>query len=285
MAVTSMAWASSSSGSSPGSRSASIVLPAAGRTRRGRGGDLPRPRPRARAGLGWPTTSARSGAVAQRRCGTGGSGTGAGTSPGASAAYRLTSSSRVSTGCTRTPETSRASAALASGTTTWRTPFRAAARTSGSTPGTGRTVPVEPQLADVDDVPDDVGGDRLARDECGDADGEVEAGADLRDRRRREVDDDAAQGNRVPEFAAAALTRSGAWAHAPSGQPPDAEQRQPGGDVHLDVDEEADDPPAAPPARYGRGSRDRSDDVLDPSTVRGGVAGRRRRPPGCRRRR
>ena len=52
----------------------------------------------------------------------GGSGTGEGMSPWCSAAYRATSSSRVSTGWTRTPGTSRASAALATGTTTCRLP-------------------------------------------------------------------------------------------------------------------------------------------------------------------
>ena len=64
--------------------------------------------------------------------------------PRCSDAYRSTSSSRVSTGWTRTPGTSRASAALASGTTTCRTLRRAAARTRGRTPGTDRTEPSRP---------------------------------------------------------------------------------------------------------------------------------------------
>ena len=99
--------------------------------------------------------------------------------PRCSDAYRSTSSSRVSTGWTRTPGTSRASAALASGTTTCRTLRRAAARTRGRTPGTDRTVPSRPSLADVDHVTDHGGRDGLAGHERGDADGEVEAGADL----------------------------------------------------------------------------------------------------------
>ena len=113
--------------------------------------------------------------------------------------------------------------------------------------------PVEPELADVDDLSDDIRGDRLARDECRDADGEVEAGADLRDRRRREVDDDAAQGNRVTGVGCGRLDPVGGLGAGAVGAAAHAEQRQPGGDVHLDVDEEADDPPQPHRSRTAEG--------------------------------
>ena len=254
MAVTSMAWASSSSGSRPGSRSASIVLPAAGRPDEvevmpARGRDL-----EGAPGLVLPDDLGEvRRRVPPRPVREAAPAPATGMSPRCSAAYRLTSSSRVSTGWTCTPGTSRASAALATGTTTWRTPFRAAARTSGRTPGTGRTVPSSPSSPMWTTSRTTSGRDRLARDECRDADGEVEAGADLRDRRRREVDDDAAQGNRVTGVGCGRLDPVGGLRAGAVGAAADAEQRQPGGDVDLDVDEEADDPPQPHRSRTAEG--------------------------------
>ena len=136
--VTSSARARSSGGSRPGRRDASIVLPAPG-------GPMNRvwcPPAAATSSaclaIGWPCTSARSGtAVDASSGGRAGSWSGHGASPRSTS----TNSPRLAMRRTRPSAATDASAALAIGTTTSRSP---SAPTIGATPFTGRSDPSRP---------------------------------------------------------------------------------------------------------------------------------------------
>ena len=117
--------------------------------------------------------------------------------------------------------TSRASAALATGTTTSRHPARAARQHRGEDAADRPDRPVEAQLADVDDVPDP-----LRRDH---ADGAATTATAIgRSKPLPFLGIDAGErltvmrscGQGPPELAAAALTRLGDWAQAVSGSRP-----------------------------------------------------------------
>ena len=139
--MTSSAASSSRSGSRPGRRLASIVLPAPG-------GPLSRRWCPPAAAIsttcrpaGWPRTSARSGGGG--RSSTGASG---GSAHAVSRRSARTTVPRSAAQRTSTPGTSAASAAAVSATTTPRTRCRSAA-TSGTMPRTGRRAPSSPSSA------------------------------------------------------------------------------------------------------------------------------------------
>ena len=155
-------------GSMPGSRSASIVLPAPGGPCRKRWWPPAAATSSGAPGLApGPTTSARSGSGRPRRRPAAGRGSAA--RPGGPArpaprrgASATTSAQAARPPSTATPGTSEASAALHSGHHHLACRRRAAASTAGSTPRTGRTRPSRPSSPDRHDVGERAGRDRLA---------------------------------------------------------------------------------------------------------------------------
>jgi hypothetical protein len=135
--VASMATSRPRSGKRPGSRLASMVLPAPGGPTMRRWWPPADATSSARRTTGWPRTSARSSRAAGDGAGSGTGWSGHGSSPRRAS----TSSARVVTARTAGPSTSAASPADATGTTTV---VHATASTSGTTPGTGRIVPSRP---------------------------------------------------------------------------------------------------------------------------------------------
>ena len=156
-----------------------------------------------------------------------GRGLGVGTPPRAAARpgrRRHTSPTRVArsgAAWTGRCSTSTASAAFSTGTTTSGTPCRAAARTAGSTPRTGRTrpsSPSSPRWTTPSAATAGRTGPAAAR--MATAMARSKHRPLLGDRRRREVDRHPVRRDRhTPRRGAAERTRSGAWAQAASGSP------------------------------------------------------------------
>ena len=148
IAVTSSDSSRASAGSSPGSRSASIVLPAPGGPCRSTWCPPAAATSRANRASAWPATSARSGERPRRRPSRRARTPGCRRSPRAAPrpARRGVSTATTRRARDDAPPPRRS----ATGTTTDANPALVAASTAGSTPRTGRTRAVQAQLADED---------------------------------------------------------------------------------------------------------------------------------------
>ena len=233
--VVSSAWAGASGGSRPGSRRASMVLPAPGGPVSSRWWPPAAATSRAKRPSGWPRTSARSGGgqVARRR------------RPGRRAAAPATrlSPRSAATSVRRSGTPAHQVAAEQVGLAGaagrhddgrgrgWRRPARRC-----PAPG-GRAV--EAELAEEPDTVDRAGPQLAGRHQQGDGDRQVETGAALADARRRQVD-------RHPlERPVEPARQDGGPDPVPGlpaggiGQADDGEAGQPVGDVDLDGDRAA----------------------------------------------
>ena len=166
---------------------------------------------------------------------------------------QMAASSSDATPTTRMPGTSAASVALPVGTMHGVVAGARRGEHRGQDAVDRAQPPVEPELAEVHHAIDGLGREFAGRGETGDRDGEVEAGAVLRQRGRREVDGELARRQRaagVDRGRAHAVAR---LAERGIGQADDDEGGQLRREVGLDLDDRAGEPEQGDRAGAGDG--------------------------------